>query len=300
MSVISEIYKFYLTIKLILLERFMTSLLNTIKNTLNTVEANKSLSEEKGGLPFSVYTSIKEQKLLNVPIVKPLLIVVLNGNKQLGKKHELTCHSGEFIFLSNSPAINMRNIPKAKEYFALLIEFDYKDFNGLQIPPSNEKDHLIAKTTATLEKSLLQFVETSLWAPKDILSLRKREILLLLCHLGHKDILSLLATPKITYQLHDIFLEQGFHEVTTEFICKQLAMSESTLRRKLKLEGTSVVEVKDQARLGLSLHLLQTTTSTIGLIASECGYQSQSRFTKRFKRRFGLTPSELRKTKMTD
>lgn len=39
-------------------------------------------------LPFSIYTSPKEQSLLNVPVVKPLLIAVLGGNKQLGKDDE--------------------------------------------------------------------------------------------------------------------------------------------------------------------------------------------------------------------
>jgi hypothetical protein len=99
----------------------MGNLLSTIRDTLN----------ENRELPFSVYTSIEEQRLLNVPIAKPLLIVVLNGDKELGKDNELICHSGNFIFLSDSPAINMRNIPKDKEYFALLIEFDYQDFNDL-------------------------------------------------------------------------------------------------------------------------------------------------------------------------
>jgi len=278
----------------------MPELLTTIKNTIKLAEINKYECAESNPLPFSVYTSIREQKLLNVPIVKPLLIVVLNGDKELGNHHELACGAGDFIFLSNSPAINMRNIPKEKEYFALLIEFEYEDFNGLQTQLSNEKDHLIGGMTETLEKSLLQFVEAALWAPKEVWSLRKREILVLLCHLGHQDILSLLRTPKVTYQLHDMFIKDGFSALTIEVICNQLAMSKSTLRRKLKSEGTSVVEVKDQARLGLSLHLLQTTNNSIGLIASECGYQSQSRFTERFKRRFGLTPSDLRKTKMND
>lgn len=107
----------------------MENLLSIIKNTLN----------ENRELPFSVYTSIEEQRLLNVPIAKPLLIVVLHGNKELGKDNELICHSGDFIFLSDSPAINMRNIPKNKEYFAMLIEFDYQDFNDLQINVPNKK-----------------------------------------------------------------------------------------------------------------------------------------------------------------
>jgi len=267
----------------------MINLLSTIKNTLN----------EKHELPFSVYTSVKEQNLLNVPIVKPLLIIVLNGEKALGKDNELVCHSGDFIFLASSPAINMRNIPIGKEYFALLIEFDYQDFNGLQSSVFNKHNYCIGRITATLEKCLHQFVESAQWAPKNLWSLRKREIIELLCHMGHKEILSMLGKPKIGHRLHDMFCEQNFQQLSIEHICDRLAMSESTLRRKLKIEGTSLQEIKDQARLGLGLHLLQTTHSSIVLIAERCGYQSQSRFTERFKGRFGLTPSELRKTKMT-
>lgn len=255
---------------------------------------------EKRELPFSVYSAIKEQKLLNVPIAKPLLIVVISGHKELGNDHEAICHSGEFVFLSNSAAINMRNIPKDKEYFALLIDFDYQDFNGLQINTAHKKEHYIAQTTATLEKCLQQFVASSQWAPQQVLSLRKREIIALLSHMGHQEVLSLLGDPQIKDQLHEMFIEQGFLALNLADICLQLAMSESTLRRKLKAEGTSVQEVKDQARLGLGLHLLQTTVFSIGVIAEQCGYQSQSRFTDRFKTRFGLTPSALRKTKLTD
>lgn len=268
----------------------MADLLSTIKNAM----------EEKHELPFSVYASIKEQKLLNVPIVKPLLIAVLSGDKALGKDSEIVCHSGDFIFLSDSHGINMRNIPKDKEYFALLIEFDYQDFNGLQTDAVNKHDYFKGKTTPTLEKCLQQFVESAVWAPKQLWSLRKREIITLFCHMGHTEVLSLLGNHTIKDRLHEMYVNQGFQELTVQNICNQFAMSESTLRRKLKQEGTSVQEVKDQARLGLGLHMLQTSRLSIGLIADKCGYQSQSRFTDRFKGRFGLTPTELRKTKMTD
>jgi AraC-like DNA-binding protein len=268
----------------------MENLLSTIKNTLN----------ENREQPFSVYTSIKEQKLLNVPIAKPLLIVVLKGDKELGIDKELICHSGSFIFLTDSASVNMRNIPKSKEYFSLLVEFDHQDFSGLSTGTSIKNDYYIGKTTSDLERCLQQFVEVALWAPKKMWSLRKREIISLLCHIGHEDILSLLGSPQLKDLLHEMFMSQGFYELTIEVVCEHLSMSESTLRRKLKSEGTSVQEVKDQARLGLALHLLQTSSNSIGIIADKCGYQSQSRFAERFKKRFGLTPSELRKTKMTD
>jgi AraC-like DNA-binding protein len=266
---------------------------------LKTQSMNNTVNE-KHERPFAVFSSIKVQDLLNVPIVKPLLIIVLSGNKELGSNRELICHTGDFIFLSDRPGINMRNIPKDEEYFALLIEFDYQDFDGLQTGQSNKKNYLIGKTTPVLAQCLQQFVESSQWAPEKLFSLRKREILELLCHMGHEEILSMVGNPKIGRRLHDMFCEQNFDELTIEHICDQLAMSESTLRRRLKSEGTSMQEIKDQARLGLGLNLLQTTRYSIGLIAEKCGYQSQSRFTDRFKGRFGLTPSELRKTKMMD
>ncbi|SSV75063.1 transcriptional regulator AraC/XylS family protein [Acinetobacter nosocomialis] len=87
-------------------------------------------------------------------------------------------------------------------------------------------------------------------------------------------------------------------ELTAEFIAAQLFMSSSTLRRKLKNEGNSIQDIRNRVRLGHGLHLLQTTNDSIGNIAFECGYQSQSRFTEQFKNLFGITPRELRKTKM--
>jgi hypothetical protein len=166
-------------------------------------------------------------------------------NKLTKNNYELICSAGNFIFLSDSPAINMRNIPKDKEYFALLIEFDYQDFNGLQMSTPNKQQYFIGETASILEKCLLQFVESSIWVPKQLLSLRKREIIEIPCHMGHKEILTMMGNSKIGQRLHDIFCQQNFNELTFENICIQLAMSESSLLRKLKLEGTSDPVIKD-------------------------------------------------------
>jgi AraC-like DNA-binding protein len=267
-----------------------------MNNLFNSI---KKITSECDELPFSVYRSVHEQKLLNVPIAKPLLIVVISGDKVLGKNNEIICHSGQFIFLSDSPSINMRNIPKDNAYFALLIEFNYEDFDGIPISDAKKSDYFIGKTTRALKKCLQQFVESANWAPEKILSIRKKEILMLLYHLGYTEVVSMMGKQKISHRLHDLFHEKNFHDVTMDYICENLAMSESTLRRKLMSEGVSVQDIKDRARLGLGLHLLQTTAESIGIIAEKCGYHSQSRFTDRFKTHFGLTPSELRKTKVT-
>ena len=88
--------------------------------------------------------------------------------------------------------------------------------------------------------------------------------------------------------------------VFLSLIASNLFMSASTLRRKLKTEGNNIQDIRNRARLGYGLHLLQTTQFHIGNIAEQCGYQSQSRFTEQFKLLFGMTPREIRKTKMLD
>ncbi|MGI9277566.1 MAG: helix-turn-helix domain-containing protein [Endozoicomonas sp.] len=266
----------------------------------NLIETIRSSVTENSILPFSVYTSVKEQNLLNVPVAKPLLISVLDGDKAVGKNGEITCHSGDFIFLSDNPAINMRNIPKEKEYFALLIEFDFQDFDIIKNREFSDKHFFVGEITFELKKCLQQFVEWALWAPKQMWPLRRKEIIQLLYHMGHKEILSMIGSSKVSQRIHSILNENPSEDISLQYICKQLAVSESTLRRKLKTEGASLQNIKDQVRQGLGLHLLQTTNYSISYIAEQCGYQSQSRFTSRFKDRFGLTPSELRKTKLTD
>lgn len=263
----------------------------------NLIKTIKQALVEERLLPFSVYSSVKEQRLLNVPIVNPLFIAVLDGDKVLGKDREVVCHAGDFIFLSDSPAINMRNIPKDNEYFAGI---------SIEDVDNSEKKQLLSRgfsvgvISLELEKCLQQFVEWSLYSPSTMWPLRKKELLLLLCHMGHPDILAMAASHNLGQKVSAMLNAQPSLDVSLPTLCQQLGMSESTLRRKLNAEGTTVQAIKDQVKLGFGLHLLQTTKHSIVFIAEQCGYQSQSRFTSRFKGRFGLTPSELRKTKLTD
>jgi AraC-like DNA-binding protein len=75
-----------------------------------------------------------------------------------------------------------------------------------------------------------------------------------------------------------------------------LAVSESMLRRNLRQENAFFQLVLDDVRLGHGLLQVQMTRLPIGRIAANCGYQSASRFSARFRQRFDVTPSQLRKT----
>jgi len=273
---------------------YKTPIMSPLKQAIKKAQATNR------NLPFAIYTSAAEQRIYNIPITTPTLMVVLSGEKKLGKNSDIRCPEGNFIFLSTSPRGNMRNIPSKHEYLAIIIEFEFKDFEFLQQPQKQQADYLLGKLDSTLEQTLHQFIEWSQFAPESLWPLRRQEILQLLFYQGYDNLYSIVKLPGIAHKVHQHISNHFVASINIAELCNELNMSESSLRRKLNAEGTSIQEIKDQIKLALALHLLQTTFKPIGVIANHCGFQSQSRFTAKFKSRFGLTPSDLRKTRVID
>mgnify|MGYP003915669909 FL=1 len=265
----------------------------------NLIKLAKKSLNEKNDLPFSIYCSTKEQRIANVPVINPLLIFILGGAKKLGKNND-ECKSGSFVFLSNSPNIDMRNIPDDEEYFAVLIEFQYSDFNQFKFKQKAKKKYFKGEIDKLLEKALQQFIELSMLVEPSALQFRKQELLQLLYLSGYEEVSAIAEPPSIAQQIYEIINEKIDDDWSVERLAEKLFMSESTLRRKLKSEGTSIKAIRNRTRLGYGMHLIQTTMEDIGRIAMRCGYQSQSRFTEQFKLLFGMTPTALRKTRLND
>ncbi|WP_286716110.1 helix-turn-helix domain-containing protein, partial [Thalassolituus sp. UBA2009] len=55
-----------------------------------------------------------------------------------------------------------------------------------------------------------------------------------------------------------------------------------------------------QLRLVQGLNLLQTSSLSVQQVADACGYRSASRFSERFRERFGTSPAELRHSQTAD
>ncbi len=258
------------------------------------------VTQSKNDLPFSVYTAKKEQVISNVPIAKPLLIFVLSGTKKLGQGDGITSSSGSFVFLSNNPKIDMRNIPSQDDYFAVLIEFEFSDFESFSSSSRSKVQHIEGEITSLMQYSLDQFMNFSGLAPQEFTQNRKKEILEIIYKSGHENLACLANAPTLSERIHSLIMSNLQENWSVETLSEELFMSSSTLRRRLKAEGTSITELRNRARLGQGLHLLQTTMNSIGDIAELCGFQSQSRFSEQFKLLFNMTPRELRKTKMAD
>ncbi len=260
------------------------------------IQTLKSLNTQGTNLPFAVYTCKQNQFLRNIPILKPVLVVILEGTKEIVQEKNLISTQGQFLFLAGNNEVTLNNITHKGSYMSLMIEFEQSDFDILTQPSTTNKTSCVGSQTETLITCLTQYIQ---WKPslaKEILKLRRKELLMLLSLQGYSDIASMRETLNTTNTLIDMFKEDIGTRWAIKDVCHKLSTSESTLRRQLRSENASFNDIQNQVKLGYGIHLIQTTKLPILTIAEQCGYQSQSRFTESFKKRFGITPLKLRKT----
>lgn len=79
-----------------------------------------------------------------------------------------------------------------------------------------------------------------------------------------------------------------------EKIAVNLNMSPRTLRRRLKLEGTSLQDLVDEIRKKLALRYLTETQLSITQISTQLDFNDASYFSKSFKRWVGVSPKKYR------
>ena len=91
-----------------------------------------------------------------------------------------------------------------------------------------------------------------------------------------------------------ILLLNGDHFPDIEYVAKELHMSESTLRRRLKAESSSYRIICDEVRNLLAKKYLTTTNLTILEIAILLNYSESASFRRAFVRWNSSTPNEYR------
>lgn len=84
--------------------------------------------------------------------------------------------------------------------------------------------------------------------------------------------------------------------LNSEMLAEKMFLSKSQLNRKVKfLTGMNTATYINQSRLAQAQIFLRDPEKSIGDIVLMCGFESSSYFTKLFKEKFGMTPSQYRK-----
>lgn len=101
-------------------------------------------------------------------------------------------------------------------------------------------------------------------------------------------------TGRLAVRVRDILIRQmQYGKVGKSDIAKVLAMTERTLLRRLKDEGTTFSDILYRVRLELAFQLLRDPDMTVREVAYALGYSDEGTFSRAFKRWTGRRPSTI-------
>ncbi|GAA3923003.1 helix-turn-helix transcriptional regulator [Litoribacillus peritrichatus] len=254
---------------------------------------------------LNLFHSQKDQNLRSVPIVHPSVILVLSGKKQVtnAQGDVVMVSAGEGILVPGNSQLTMVNFPDQDIHHYLAV--------ALAIQPELLGRFLrdYAPESATAVSSLVSVTPEVILHLNHWLQLSEltdmNDAQIELCVLSLLTFLHTQASLEPMMVAASSWKQKLFNHInsdlsknwTLEEVCADLGTSASSLRRHLQQEGSGFRELLEDTRLVSALCILQETFWPISQVAQSVGYQSQSRFSERFKLRFGLSPSELRKTR---
>ena len=100
----------------------------------------------------------------------------------------------------------------------------------------------------------------------------------------------------IVRQVKDIFAASPYACFPEQQeLADQLGMSVRTMQRKLDMENTSYMQLKDEVRKRKALFYFEHTDKHINEISERCGFSEVASFTRAFTRWTGTTPSKYKK-----
>ncbi len=237
-------------------------------------------------------------------VEQPILIVVQDGTKTLRCQNaQHTIHAGSGIAIAGGQHIDVCDQISAKGvYSAQWLTWDtslisaYAEqhptqpiiYSSQSIPQMDtEFSYAFGQATQALSNTDL---------PECIARHRVSEILIWLgIHIGRFAPLHTLSWEQKVRHIIARNVTEDWH---MHMIAQHLAVSESTLRRRLREEGKQFHSLLTDVRMLIALRMLQSTQQSMTQIALYVGYQTSSHFSASFKKRFGIAPSSLRRPKI--
>jgi AraC-like DNA-binding protein len=173
--------------------------------------------------------------------------------------------------------------------------FQKPDFVDLNIDLSTiNNDFLIEKYI----ESLLFYFDNPTLISEDLLVIKLKEIILLLCQTKNapiiQQILSQLFSPT-SYGFKQIIESNLFYHFSTEELAVMTNLSLSSFKREFKKNyGDSPASYIRNKRLEKSAELLRISEERITDIAFDCGFNDLATFSKLFHDKYNTSPSNYR------
>jgi len=227
---------------------------------------------------------------------------VVTGRKRLSTPQgEIRFAPGQVFLLPRATRWDVINeAPAGGHYEARLISFAPKLVEAFHarfgqfaaVPPiqhsaSTQADDAFVNT--------FQHAVVALRDPETSAAMREHramEVMLLLAERGL--VFAPVSELSWTDRVHRLVGQRPHASWSVDDVARGFQVSASTLQRRLTEEDTTVSRCVREVRLETAMAMLQETDLQVSEIAARCGYDSHSRFTAVFRKRFGYAPSFLR------
>lgn len=157
------------------------------------------------------------------------------------------------------------------------------------------------ETTEVINKyieSILFYFEHPQLVNEELLVLKLKELLLLLSQTERgnqvRQILANLFSPT-SFQLKQVIEAHLYHDVSVSELAALCNMSESSFKREFKKEfDASPASYLRNKKLIRAKALLELGTMGVSEVAYECGFNDLAHFSKSFKDKFAISPSQVK------
>lgn len=233
-------------------------------------------------------------------IGQPVVILVEKGTKVfIEHGHEFTADAGGIAVLCGNTRIDAVNTSAEDDvYRARWIAFHDDVLKEYEKKQSSEGDEVVyvaedvgSHFRESFDACWRLFTEDA-DIPESIKKHRMAELLYWLTEMGCFSLFK--KESGISVRVRSVIEQDIARKWNSADICRELGMSESTLRRKLLINGETIAGIVQDVRMVSAMNLLQCTDMSITEIAIAVGYDSPSRFAGRFRTRFGFPPSSIR------
>lgn len=258
------------------------------------VEAGSALAAR-----FTFHHRQPDHVFRGVSMVSPALVQVARGRKVVRAAGEprLEVEEGGFVWFPAGLAVDVRNVPRDGEYRAEALVLSQELVRWLPPEAARPGRQSVRQLSGAEHPGAVDAWRRCVEglaqdAPQEVL---RHRLLELVAWLGELGIAPFGATGGVRPRAKRLLAAAPGRAWRLGDVARELAMSEDTLQRHLARERTGFQELLGEVRMEHGLFLLWTTERPLALIAEEVGYLSASRFAARFRKRFGILPSALRR-----
>lgn len=250
----------------------------------------------------TVFRAGQQQPLRNVRIHSPSLIQITAGSKRLFWQDEPSeLAATQVLLCSSGMSLSFENMPHKGRFSSRMYSFFCAPPPAmlelsLRNAAENDTSFMLPHDTALRDtlNALYAFDRQALSAETQqywVLGLYQQ-----LAEHGALHHLFASSQDSLTQKLSRYLSQSPSHDHLLDDVARHFAMSRATMIRKLRQEGVQFREVLAEVRLNHALRLMQEGHNNVAMIASLCGYQSEGRFSQRFKDKFGISPKGYFKT----